>query len=80
MDETQSITFNSSPDLSLSDVSIHSEALKTEQVQSIAASDLVADKDKERVTAKFAHALPKGSKAKLHLGWEGKLTNNMQGE
>ncbi|KAG8971032.1 Aminopeptidase 2 mitochondrial, partial [Tulasnella sp. 427] len=77
VEDTKEIVLNASPDLSVSDVSIHSEALKTEQVQS--AAQVTAEKDQERVTVHFAHALPKGSKAKLHLGWEAKLTGSMTG-
>ncbi len=68
--------FNSA-DLKISDVSVQSEALKTEQVQ--ACSETIMDKDMERVCAKFQNALPKGSKAKLNLKWEGNLQANMLG-
>ncbi|KAG8913109.1 Aminopeptidase 2 mitochondrial, partial [Tulasnella sp. 417] len=74
-EETKEIVFNASVDLTVSDVSIHSESLKTEQVQS--ASEIKIEKDEERVTVLFPHALPKGSKAKLHLGWAAKLTGSM---
>ncbi|KIO32561.1 hypothetical protein M407DRAFT_213745 [Tulasnella calospora MUT 4182] len=77
VEETKEIIFNASSDLSIGDVSIHSEALKTEQVQS--ASEVKIQKDEERVTVLFTHALPKGSKAKLHLGWDAKLTGSMTG-
>ncbi|KIO15900.1 hypothetical protein M407DRAFT_235051 [Tulasnella calospora MUT 4182] len=77
LEETKEIVFNASSDLTVSDVSIRSEALKTEQVQS--ASEVKIQKDDERITVLFAHALPKGSKAELHLGWDAKLTGSMTG-
>ncbi|KAG9049074.1 Aminopeptidase 2 mitochondrial [Tulasnella sp. UAMH 9824] len=77
VDDTKEIVFNASADLSISDISIHDEALKTEQVQS--AIEIKIQKYEERVTARFAHGLPKGSKAKLHLSWGAKLTGSMIG-
>ncbi|KAG8900325.1 Aminopeptidase 2 mitochondrial [Tulasnella sp. 403] len=76
LEETKEIAFNAS-DISIADVSIHSEALKTEQSQ--ACADLATDKEGERVTAKFGTPLPRGSKAKLRLGWEGQLKDSMMG-
>lgn len=77
LEETDEIVLNASTDLTVKNVSIHSEALKTEQTQ--LSTDFETDKEKERLSAKFATALPKGSKAQLHLGWEGKLQGNMLG-
>ncbi|KAG8992226.1 Aminopeptidase 2 mitochondrial [Tulasnella sp. JGI-2019a] len=77
MEDMDEIVMNASPDLTIKDVKIFSEALKTEQTQT--STDLNTDKDKERLTAKFSTTLPKGSKAKLHLGWDGKLGENMTG-
>ena len=76
-EETSEFVFNSS-DLTIESCTIKSEALKTEQVQT--TTNLHFDKEKERVTAKFTTPIPKGSKAQLQLGWEGKLTNNMTGK
>ncbi|KAG8887646.1 Aminopeptidase 2 mitochondrial [Tulasnella sp. 332] len=78
VEDTEEIVLNASPDLAIKDVKVFSEALKTEQTQG--STELKQDQEKERITAKFATPLPKGSKAKLQLGWEGKLGDNMTGE
>lgn len=78
LEDTEEIVLNASSDLAVKDVKVFSEALKTEQTQT--STDLKQDKEKERLTAKFSTALPKGSKAKLQLGWEGKLGDNMTGK
>ncbi|KAG8910898.1 Aminopeptidase 2 mitochondrial [Tulasnella sp. 417] len=77
LQETKEIVFNASADLTLSNVAIHSEAFKTEQVRP--ASEVKIQKDKEHVTVLSPHALPKGSKAKLHLDWDTKLTDSLTG-
>lgn len=74
---TEEIILNAASDFVVKDVSIHSVALETEQTQ--ASSELTTDRERERLSAKFATPLPKGSKAKLHIGWESKLRSNMLG-
>ncbi|KAG8952836.1 Aminopeptidase 2 mitochondrial [Tulasnella sp. 419] len=73
-EDTDEIQFNASG-LNIEKASIQSEALKTEQTQE--STESINDKDNERVKVKFATALPKGSKAKLHISWDGKLTDGM---
>ncbi|KAG8927425.1 Aminopeptidase 2 mitochondrial [Tulasnella sp. 418] len=75
-EDTDEIQFNASG-LNIDKASIQSEALKTEQTQE--STESINDKDNERVKVKFATALPKGSKAKLHISWDGKLTDGMTG-
>ncbi|KAG8913108.1 Aminopeptidase 2 mitochondrial [Tulasnella sp. 417] len=77
LEETKEILFNASADLTLSNISIHSEAFKTEQVQP--ASEVRIQKDEEHFTVLSPQALPKGSKAKLHLDWDAKLTGSLTG-
>ncbi|CAE6458236.1 unnamed protein product [Rhizoctonia solani] len=78
VEETSKITFNSS-NLALHEdsLSITSDALKTEHTQTVklAGEDTV----KERVTVQLSTPLPKGSKAKLRIGYEAKLTGSMKG-
>jgi aminopeptidase 2 len=72
--ETSTIVFNTA-DLELSDVSIYSETLKVQQVQ----SSRTFEKETERAVVHFANPLPAGSKAQLQVGFQGKLTSSMQG-
>jgi aminopeptidase 2 len=55
--------------------SIHSDALKIEQMQSSETFDTVA----ERVTYNFPTTFPAGSKAELRVGFGGRLTGGMAG-
>ncbi|KAF8603360.1 hypothetical protein BDV93DRAFT_523426 [Ceratobasidium sp. AG-I] len=78
VEETSTITFNSS-DLVLHEdgLTVTSDALKTEQTQTVKLVSV--DQKTERATVKLATPLPKGSKAKLRIGYEGKLTGSMMG-
>ncbi|KAG9123895.1 Aminopeptidase 2 mitochondrial [Ceratobasidium sp. 392] len=78
VEETKSITFNSS-DLVLHEegLTVTSDALKTEQTQSAKLASV--DQKSERATVQLATPLPEGSKAKLRIGYEGKLTGSMLG-
>ena len=79
VEETSKITFNSS-ELVLHEegLTITSDALKTEQTQTAKFANV--DQKTERATVQLATPLPKGSKAKLRIGYEGKLTGSMMGE
>ena len=70
MEETSTITFNSS-ELILHEegLTVTSDALKTEQTQSVKLTGV--DQKSERASVQLATALPKGSKAKLRVGYEG---------
>lgn len=72
--ETSTIVFNTS-DLELSDASLYSEALQTQQVQSARTFDTKM----QRASIHFPTALPADSKAQLQVGFTGKLTDSMQG-
>ncbi|EGO21509.1 hypothetical protein SERLADRAFT_372157 [Serpula lacrymans var. lacrymans S7.9] len=72
--ETSSIVFNTA-ELDLKDASIYSDVLKTEQVETARSFDTAA----ERVTLQFSTPLPAGSKARLSIGFAGKLTTSMMG-
>ncbi|EUC67135.1 leucyl aminopeptidase [Rhizoctonia solani AG-3 Rhs1AP] len=78
VDETKTITFNSS-ELILHEegLTVTSDALKTEQTQTVKLTGV--DQKSERASVQLATALPKGSKAKLRVGYEGKLTGSMLG-
>jgi len=71
---TSTIVFNTA-DLQLGVASLYSDELKTEEVQSSCAIDTTA----ERATLNFPTLLPAGSKAQLHVGFQGKLTGSMMG-
>lgn len=75
LEETSQVVFNTA-ELELTDASIYSESLKTQQVQ----SSRTVDKKMERASVHFPTALPAGSKAQLQIGFQGKLTGSMQGE
>ncbi|KAG8691051.1 Aminopeptidase 2 mitochondrial [Ceratobasidium sp. 423] len=77
-EETSTITFNSS-ELILHEegLTITSDALKTEQTQSVKLTGV--DQKSERASVQLTTPLPKGSKAKLRVGYEGKLTGSMMG-
>lgn len=79
IEETSKITFNSS-DLVLHEegLTVTSDALKTEQTQTAKLASV--DQKTERATIQLATSLPKGSKAKLRIGYEAKLTGSMMGE
>ncbi|KAG8687839.1 Aminopeptidase 2 mitochondrial, partial [Ceratobasidium sp. 395] len=78
LEETKTITFNSS-DLVLHEegLTVTSDALKTEQTQTVKLANV--DQKSERASVQLATPLPKGSKAKLRMGYEGKLTGSMLG-
>ncbi|KAF8682603.1 ERAP1-like C-terminal domain [Rhizoctonia solani] len=78
VEETSIITFNSS-NLILHEngLNVTSEALKTEQTQSVKLTGV--DEKSERASVQLTTPLPKGSKAKLRIGYEGKLTGSMMG-
>lgn len=75
LEETSKIVFNAA-DLELDQVSLHSEALKTEQIQ---IAEQTVDKDQDRVAVTFATPLPANSKAQLRVGFKGPLTGGMTG-
>ncbi|KIM28783.1 hypothetical protein M408DRAFT_8575 [Serendipita vermifera MAFF 305830] len=75
LEETSTIVLNCA-DLELEQVSVHSEALKTEQIQ-IAGQTI--DKDQDRVTVQVSTALPAASKAQLRVGFKAPLTGSMTG-
>ncbi|CUA72325.1 hypothetical protein RSOLAG22IIIB_00991 [Rhizoctonia solani] len=78
LEETSKITFNSSELIVHEDgLTITSDALKTEQTQSVKLTGV--DQKSERASVQLPTALPKGSKAKLRVGYEGKLTGSMLG-
>ncbi|CEL52347.1 hypothetical protein RSOLAG1IB_00887 [Rhizoctonia solani AG-1 IB] len=78
LEETSTITFNSSELILHGDsLSVTSEALKTEQTQSVKLTGV--DQKSERASVQISTPLPKGSKAKLRIGYEGKLTGSMLG-
>ncbi|KAG8679239.1 Aminopeptidase 2 mitochondrial, partial [Ceratobasidium sp. 395] len=78
LEETKTITFNSS-DLVLHEegLTVTSDALKTEQTQTAKLTNV--DQKSERASVQLATPLPKGCKAKLRIGYEGKLTGSMLG-
>ncbi|CAE6452278.1 unnamed protein product [Rhizoctonia solani] len=78
LEETKTITFNSS-ELILHEegLTVTSDALKTEQTQSVKLTGV--DQKSERASVQLTAPLPKGSKAKLRIGYEGKLTGSMLG-
>ncbi|CAE6412039.1 unnamed protein product, partial [Rhizoctonia solani] len=78
LEETTNITFNSL-NLVLHEDSliVSSDAHKTEQAQAARLVDV--DTKKERVSVKLSTPLPKGSKAKLQIRYEAKLTGSMTG-
>ncbi|CAE6537754.1 unnamed protein product [Rhizoctonia solani] len=78
LEETSTITFNClNLVLHEDSLTITSDALKTEQIQTV---KLVGeDTEKERVSVQLSTPLPKGSKAKLRIGYEAKLTGSMKG-
>ncbi|KAF8841202.1 hypothetical protein BDN67DRAFT_902084 [Paxillus ammoniavirescens] len=73
-DETSSLVFNVA-DLEISDVSLYSHALETQQVDTSRSFD----SDAERGTFSFHTALPAGSGATLSIAFSGKLTGAMMG-
>ncbi|KAG9085108.1 Aminopeptidase 2 mitochondrial [Ceratobasidium sp. UAMH 11750] len=77
-EDTSTITFNSS-DLVLHEegLTVTSDALKTEQTQTAKLANV--DQKSERASVQLATPLPGGSKAKLRIGYEGKLTGSMMG-
>ncbi|KIM80851.1 hypothetical protein PILCRDRAFT_9278 [Piloderma croceum F 1598] len=72
--ETSTVIFNVA-DLELSNISLYSEALGIQQVPAA----LTFDKEQERAVVHFANSLPATSKARLQVGFQGKLTSSMQG-
>ncbi|KAG8711368.1 Aminopeptidase 2 mitochondrial, partial [Ceratobasidium sp. 423] len=77
-EETSTITFNSlNLDLHENSLTITSDALKTEHTQAVKIAGV--DTVKERVSVQLSTPLPKGSKAKLRIGYEAKLTGSMKG-
>ncbi|KAJ1310324.1 hypothetical protein OPQ81_007063 [Rhizoctonia solani] len=78
LEETSTITFNSS-ELILHEegLTVTSDALKTEQTQSVKLTGV--DQKSERASVQLTTSLPKNSKAKLRVGYEGKLTGSMLG-
>ncbi|KAG8809158.1 Aminopeptidase 2 mitochondrial, partial [Serendipita sp. 401] len=75
LEETSTIVFNVA-DLDLDQVSLHSEALKTEQIQ---IAEQSFDKDLDRCTVQVATPLPAKSKAQLRVAFKAQLTNKMTG-
>ncbi|KAF9227990.1 leucyl aminopeptidase [Gyrodon lividus] len=73
-EETSSLVFNVA-DLEVSDVSVYSHDLKTQQVDTCRSFDSEA----ERGTLAFPIALPADSKATLSIAFSGKLTGAMMG-
>lgn len=76
LQETSTIIFNSAA-LEIGQISLHSEALKTEQIQ---IAEQSADADAERLTLKFATALPAQSKAQLRVSFKAPITDSMAGK
>ncbi|CUA73079.1 hypothetical protein RSOLAG22IIIB_05144 [Rhizoctonia solani] len=78
VEDTDTITFNSSNLILHEDsLTVTSDALKTEHTQAVKLANV--DTTKERVSVKLSVPLPKGSKAKLRIGYEAKLTGSMKG-
>ncbi|KAL5635262.1 hypothetical protein ACGC1H_003079 [Rhizoctonia solani] len=78
IEETSTITFNSlNLVLHEDSLAVTSDALKSKQTQAVKLADV--DTSKERVSVKLSTPLPKGSKAKLRVGYEAKLTGSMKG-
>ncbi|KAG8777819.1 Aminopeptidase 2 mitochondrial [Serendipita sp. 397] len=75
LEETSTIVFNVA-DLDLDQVSLHSETLKTEQIQ---IAEQSFDKDLDRCTVQVATPLPAKSKAQLRVAFKAPLTNKMTG-
>lgn len=73
--DTTEIVFNAGEDLSLRDVTVHSTALKTEQVQ----SGKIIDTSNERAIVELVTPLPADSSAKLKVSFTSKLTGSMLG-
>jgi len=76
LEETSKIVFNAA-ELELGQVSLHSEALKTEQIQ---VADTTVDKDQDRVSISVATPLPANTKAQLRVNFKGPLTGGMTGK
>jgi aminopeptidase 2 len=72
--ETSTVVFNASA-LDIGDASIYSHALQSRQTPSVQLSD----KALERVTLQFLNPLPAGSRAKLQICFQGKITGAMMG-
>lgn len=72
--ETSTLVFNSS-DLTLGNITLHSDALQTSQTESSRSFE----QEQERMHVHFATALPAGSKAQLQIAFDGKLTGSMMG-
>ncbi|KDQ20056.1 hypothetical protein BOTBODRAFT_62421 [Botryobasidium botryosum FD-172 SS1] len=74
LEDTSVITFNYKG-AKLQRCLLRSDALKKELTE----VSQVADAARERIAVHFGHTLPKGSTAKLRVGWEGILTDNLMG-
>ncbi|PVG02822.1 putative AAP1-alanine/arginine aminopeptidase [Serendipita vermifera] len=75
LEETSFIVFNAAS-LELEQASLHSEALKGEQIQIV---EQCVDTDMDRVTVKLHSPLPANSKAQLRLGFKAPLKGEMTG-
>jgi aminopeptidase 2 len=72
--ETSKLEFHSA-ELNLGSASLHSDALQTEQID----TSRTYNKEQERTTLHFAKPLPAGTKAQLHIAFDGPLTGSMMG-
>ncbi|CAE6514222.1 unnamed protein product [Rhizoctonia solani] len=78
LEETSIITLNSlNLVLHEESLAVTSDALKTEQTQAVKLAGI--DTEKERASVQLSTPLPKGSKAKLRIVYEAKLTGSMKG-
>ncbi|CAE7223560.1 unnamed protein product [Rhizoctonia solani] len=78
LEDTSIVTFNSlNLVLHEDSLTVTSDALKTEHTQTVKL--LGVDTKKERASVQLSTPLPKGSKSKLRIGYEAKLTGSMKG-
>ncbi|KAF8526633.1 peptidase family M1-domain-containing protein [Hysterangium stoloniferum] len=75
LEDTSSLTFNLSH-ATTTEISVHSENLKTEQIETAKTS---FDEKAERATVQLSNVLTKGSKAQLKVQYESKLTDSLMG-
>ncbi|PWN42825.1 putative AAP1-alanine/arginine aminopeptidase [Ceraceosorus guamensis] len=74
--ETDQIVLNAGEGLNVNKAAVQADALKTEN-KSIVSLDV--DKKHERITAKLATTLPKGSKATISVAFESEIDASMMG-
>jgi aminopeptidase 2 len=75
-EDTDTIVLNAGPKMTLGKAQIMSDALKTD---SKTIATLEQDAAHERVTAKLAQKLPKGSKATISIAFGAEIDNSMMG-